>query len=174
EEDASYAEVTPSGTGLRIIGLATGPKVHRNLAVPGEDGARVEVYRTCERYVTITGDQVPGSPDALSDVDAKIDRTVFWLDEAAREAKVRKAGSKAETEAPRTDEDRRRDLPGELLRLIECGAPEGERSEKFMHVVGWLKDYGWTAPEIVALLARHPAGIAEKYGDRLEAEVDRC
>lgn len=168
-EAASYAEVTPSGTGLRIIGRAVGPKVHRNLAVPGEALARVEVYRTCERYVTITGDQVPGTPDALADVDAQIDRTVAWLDGAKAKPK-----GKAKREAPRRDDGPRQDLPAELMRLIECGAPEGQRSEAFMHAVGWLKDYGWTAPDIAALFARHPAGIAEKYGDRLEVEVHRC
>lgn len=169
---ASYAEVTTSGTGLRIIGRATGPKVHRNQTVPDADGGRIETYRGCERYVVVTGDHLPGSADILAEIDAEIDATVAWLDEAARER--RSKGRKSKVEAPRPDDGARSDLPIELERLIRDGAPEGERSEKFMHVVGWLKDYGWTAPEIVALLARHPNGIAEKYGDRLEVEVHRC
>lgn len=169
-DSASYAEVTISGTGLRIIGLAEGSEIHRNQRVPDSPKGKIETYRRTARFIVVTGDHLPGSPDALANIDAQIDRTVAWLDEAAREAK----GQKERPEAARSDEDRRRDLSGELLRLIECGAPEGERSEKFMHVVGWLKDYGRTAPEIVALLARHPAGIAEKYGNRLEVEVHRC
>ncbi len=169
---ASYAEITTSGTGLRIIGQATGPKVHRNQAVPDTDGGRIETYRGCERYVVVTGDHLPGSAEVLAEIDSEIDATVAWLDEAAREAKGKK--TKPERDSQRKSEDRRRDLPGELLRLIECGAPEGERSERFMHVVGWLKDYGWSAPEIAELLAAHPTGIAGKYGDRLSAEVHRC
>jgi predicted P-loop ATPase len=167
---ASYAEVTTSGTGLRIIGRATGPKVHRNQAVPGADGGRIETYRGCERYVVVTGDHLPGSADALAEIDAEIDATVAWLDEAAREGR----GKKAKAEAPRHDDGPRSELPIELERLIRDGAPEGERSERFFHVVGWLKDYGWSAPDIAALLARHPDGIAAKYGTRLEVEVHRA
>ncbi|MGU3417748.1 VapE domain-containing protein [Methylobacterium sp. D54C] len=175
-EAASYTEITPSGTGLRIIGLATGPKVHRNQAIPDSDGGRVETYRGCERYVTISGDHLPGTPDAFTNVDAQIDHTVAWLDEeahAARAAKSKPKNSSAPREEPSSAEPRT-DLPAELDRIIRDGVPEGERSHKFMHAVGWLKDYGWTAPQIVELMTRYPAGIAEKYGDRLEVEVHRC
>lgn len=172
ERCASYAEVTTSRTGLRIIGRASGPKVHRNQAVPDSDGGRIETYRGCERYVVVTGDHLPGSPNALAEIDDEIDATVAWLDEAASKAK-----SKPKTGAGKSGKQRsepRRDLPPDLDRLIRDGVPEGERSGVFMHVVGWLKDYGWTAPEIVTLLAQHPGGIAEKYVDRLDVEVRRC
>jgi len=177
ERTASYAEVTTSGTGLRIIGNATGSKVHRNQAVPDAGEGRIETYRGCERYVVVTGDHLPGSPEVLADIDAEIDRTVAWLDEAARQ---KKAGTgKAKTARPGPDssgfsDGPRRNLPPELERLIRDGVPEGERSAEFMHVVGWLKDYGWTAPEIYDLLAKYPQGIAEKYGERLYTEVHRC
>lgn len=175
EEAASYTEITPSGTGLRIIGLATGPKVHRNQAIPDSDGGRAETYRGCERYVTISGDRLAGTPDALANVDAQIDRTVAWLDEEAQAAKAAKSRAKgSSSRAEGSSDGPRTDLPAELDRIIRDGAPEGERSHKFMHAVGWLKDYGWTAPQIVELMARYPAGIAEKYGDRLDVEVHRC
>lgn len=169
---ASYAEVTTSGTGLRIIGRATGPKVHRNQAVPGADGGRIETYRGCERYVVVTGDHLPGSAETLAEIDAEIDATVAWLDEAAQER--RSKGRKAKAEAPRRDDGPRSDLPTELERMIRDGAPEGERSERFFHVIGWLKDLGWAAPDISTLLARHPDGIAAKYGTRLDVEVHRA
>ncbi|SFJ46407.1 hypothetical protein [Methylobacterium brachiatum] len=167
----SYAEVTTSGTGLRIIGRATGPKVHRDQAVLGSGGGRIETYRSCERYVVVTGDHLPGSPDYLGELDAEIDATVELLDLAG-------SGSRADTSAEdvqpsATRETPRRDLPPELVQLIECGTP-GDRSKEFHHVVGWLKDYGWEVAEIVDLLARHPAGIGEKYADRLPEEAKRC
>ena len=50
----SYAEVTPSKTGVRIIGRASGAKVHRKQRVPGTAGS-LETFRKAERYITITG-----------------------------------------------------------------------------------------------------------------------
>lgn len=170
---ASYAEVTTSGTGLRIIGRATGPKVHRNQAVLGSNGGRIETYRSCERYVVVTGDHLSGSPDSLADLDAEIDNTVEWLDMAAS-LEGEAAAPAFDPEPPGARAAPRRELPDDLMRLVECGAPEGQRSDEFMHCVGWLKDYGWDVAEIVDLLARHPAGIGEKYADRLQQEVRRC
>ncbi|MEH3145211.1 MAG: phage/plasmid primase, P4 family [Methylobacterium frigidaeris] len=182
QDAASYAEVTVSGTGLRIIGHATGAKVHRCQRVPSSLTGKVETYRGCERFIVVTGDQLPGTPDVLAEIDGLIDRTVTRLDEAAREAREAKGRRKAsgfqagaEREASGSSDERRRtNLPPELERLIRDGAPEGSRSDGFMHAVGWLKDYGWSASDIVGLLSRYPDGIAAKYRDRLEREVERC
>ena len=57
--------------------------------------------------------------------------------------------------------------------LIENGAPEGERSEKFQEIVWHLSAQGRTIKEIVALLEQHPNGIAKKYRGRLNTEVGR-
>jgi hypothetical protein len=73
----SYAEVTISGTGIRIIGTATGDKVHRKLRVV--NGVTVEPYRRAERYIVMTGDALPGSPSALANIDAAIDAVVAEL-----------------------------------------------------------------------------------------------
>lgn len=173
DRSGSYAEVTTSGTGLRIIGRATGPKVHRNQAVLGSDGGRIETYRSCERYVVVTGDRLPGSPDHLADLDAEIDSTVAWLDEAAS-LLIDADAPAADSEPSEPRAPPRRDLPRELMELVESGAPGRDRSEAFHHTIGWLKDYGWEVAEIVELLERHPAGIGEKYADRLPQEVKRC
>ena len=57
--------------------------------------------------------------------------------------------------------------------LIENGAPEGERSEKFQEVVWYLASMGWTIEQIVDELAKYPNGIGLKYANRLLAEVTR-
>lgn len=63
----SYAEVTPSGCGLRIIGRASkGLSVQFTLTRP--DNGKVEVYAYCNRYITITGNCLPGTPETLSDL----------------------------------------------------------------------------------------------------------
>lgn len=74
----SYTEVTPSGTGLRIIGS------HGHLTAPiaralklGAGKHEVEVYYQTTRYVTVTGDRLPGTPDALADIaDVALDLLV--------------------------------------------------------------------------------------------------
>jgi hypothetical protein len=58
--------------------------------------------------------------------------------------------------------------------LIENGAPEGERSEKFAEVVWYLANQGATIEEIETELRKHPDGIAAKYWKRLTAEISRC
>jgi RepB DNA-primase from phage plasmid len=64
-------------------------------------------------------------------------------------------------------------LPADLKYLIQHGVEEGTRSEQFHHTIGWLKRLGWSAANIVLLLANYPNGIANKFRDRLEREVAR-
>ena len=65
EECGSYAEATPSGRGLRIIGLNESfqAPVHRAVAMP--EGGRVEIYHRCPRYVTVSGRRLLEAPDEL-------------------------------------------------------------------------------------------------------------
>src|SRR5262249_43512689 len=74
----SYTEITPSGTGLRIIGHGTGPEVHRKQRAT--DAVSVETYRQATRYITITGNPLPGAPAQLCNIDAVIDAVVAELD----------------------------------------------------------------------------------------------
>src|SRR5262249_19554891 len=54
----SYAEVTPSGTGIRLFGRG---KIAAAIKHPP---SRVEVYSQ-GRFLTITGQQVAGTPDTI-------------------------------------------------------------------------------------------------------------
>jgi putative DNA primase/helicase len=58
-------------------------------------------------------------------------------------------------------------------KIIENGAPDGERSEKFQEVVWHLGSTGWTVEQITDELAKYPNGIGLKYASRLLAEVTR-
>jgi hypothetical protein len=57
--------VSPSGTGVRIIGRATGGKINTK-------NGNVEIYRDASRYITITGKALNGTT-ALDNIDAHID-----------------------------------------------------------------------------------------------------
>jgi putative DNA primase/helicase len=60
----AYVEVTVSGTGLRIIGIAAEPEVHRAFNL--DDGGRIELFRHTTRYITISGLQLGNSSERTS------------------------------------------------------------------------------------------------------------
>src|SRR3974390_890585 len=67
----TYTEVTPSGEGVRIIGYGHGGYVHRVLKrSPG----KLEIYRDCPRYITVTGHQIGAS--GLANIDDIIDALI--------------------------------------------------------------------------------------------------
>jgi RecA-family ATPase len=66
EEHQSYTEVTPSGTGLRIIGR--GAREELNTDIPQPAGGVLEVFSQSNCYVTVSGNQLPGTPDTLADL----------------------------------------------------------------------------------------------------------
>ena len=75
----SYTEVTVSGEGLRIIGLAQGPKVHTG-DKPIDDVMKCAIYRRPGgRYITISGNPLPQSPQQLVNIDAVINAVAAEL-----------------------------------------------------------------------------------------------
>jgi hypothetical protein len=92
---ATYSEITPSGTGLRIIGRGSGQYVHRKLS--NGDGVNCEVYRKAKRYITVTGTIYRDA--ALADIDAVIDDFIAEFDgENRREAQ--QDSSRGSTDLP--------------------------------------------------------------------------
>ena len=161
--NGAYVEITPSGKGLRILGVGAGGELGRKWKIPNTtNGAAIEVYRRTNRYVTISGAQIGGGSE-LTDIDAV-------LDDIAR---------KFDCEKPQTTKPAARDEldhppPLEIDALITSGAPQGMRSEMFSRVVWALATAGYSLDEIQGKLAAHPDGIASKYSGRLEKEVERC
>jgi hypothetical protein len=162
ERTKSYAEITPSSNGLRIIGTGVGDPIHRKFPMP--DGGSLEIYRKATRYITITGVAFDDRLDKLINIDEAMDESV------SRYCGPKETGipTKGNGAAP----DGR--LPVELLELIRDGVPVGKRSEQFFYVVATLKDCDFLVDEIETLLAKYPAGIAEKYKGRLRSEIERC
>jgi DNA-binding transcriptional MerR regulator len=158
DEAQSYTEITVSGTGLRIIGRASGSTIHRKQQVPGTKGS-IETYRRAIRYIVLTGLHLPGSYDDLTEIDQVMDRVVTRLDQK------KQAEPKPFSLA---------DLPDDLAQVIRDGVSNGERSEKFFHVVGWLKDLGFSISDIEQLFSEHPQGIAQKYEGRLRKQITEC
>ena len=89
ERVGSYAEITVSGSGLRIIGYGSGPKVHRKL--PVADGVSCELYRQAERYIVMTGDALPGANE-LKNIDQHVDATLAELEQKKASAPTKQSG----------------------------------------------------------------------------------
>ena len=82
---ASYTEITISGTGLRIIGRAAGPKIYCKQKVKAANGVTVEIYRKAERYIVMTGNALPEAPAVLADLDTIMDEVFAELDGSAKQ-----------------------------------------------------------------------------------------
>jgi len=157
EANGAYQEITVSGGGLRIIGIASGPETHRRFNFD-RSGAGIELYRNTARYITISGLQIGQCP-GLPPLDAFIDMLF------ARHSGQAAGGLDFNDADPQASPD--------YDDLIQNGAPEGERSELFQAVVWHLAGKGWSAEQITDELAQHPNGIGAKYADRLHPEVSR-
>ena len=76
--NGAYIEISPSGTGFRVIGTSDKPAMHNKFPIKNaSERAAVEIYRNIEtgRYITITG-MVTNDCAALSNIDALIDSII--------------------------------------------------------------------------------------------------
>ena len=84
----SYVEISPSGTGLRIWGTATGEKLHCNFTF---DTSRLELFRRTHKVLTVTGLQL-GTSQQLGNIDALVDRAVIWAEQHKQKTQRGQAG----------------------------------------------------------------------------------
>jgi hypothetical protein len=158
-----YVEITPSGTGYRIIGRGTGAALHRRFNVDPKSGAAIELYRGCERYITITALEV-GQCSELPLIDSFIDGLL---------ARYENGGAGARDNMFDLNDAVKQDQAIDYEDLIKSGAPEGSRSDLFHSVVGHLYTQGLSEEEILKKLEAHPNGIAAKFTGRLAKETRR-
>jgi hypothetical protein len=93
----SYCEITPSGTGLRVLGIGSDRYMHRKINNINGSGVSVEAYRNCARYVTVSGMMLPGAMPLLNNIDALIDDVVSELDGAATDDLFNKTPRQSDT-----------------------------------------------------------------------------
>jgi primase-polymerase (primpol)-like protein len=80
DELASYTEVSPSGTGIRIVAKG-------EMMIRGAKAGKFEVYQT-GRYVTITGHHLAGTPQTIEDRQEAIE--AICARELRKEPQLRK------------------------------------------------------------------------------------
>jgi hypothetical protein len=153
----SYVEITPSREGIRILGTGSNRKIHRKFEVAA--GVSLEVYRNCERFITVTGDQISPALDQLADIDAIADQIVAELD-AAKQAKQRNP-------VLHSLEPHGRDL-AEIIKN-GCGTSfGGDKSRAVWFVIHALLEQGRTIEEITTVLIDPNNGISAHLLSRPE------
>jgi hypothetical protein len=166
-----YAEITPSGDGLRIWGLADGAKVHRAFALEIDGKSiKAELFRHANKPLTVTGLELVRVPE-LTGIDRLIDWAVIWGErrkaEAAAAAPVIKSNGNGNGCGYSVDE---------IEVIARTGAPAGaNRSDTFHTVIGHYLGVGWDGDQILAHLGQFPNGIGERYLNegRLSGEIAR-
>jgi hypothetical protein len=166
----SYAEVSPSGTGLRIWGTASSETLHRKFSFA--DGTALELFRRTRKPLTVTGLQL-GNSRRLGNIDALLDRALIWAQQ--RQHKLNKTRSKSSEPSPGAGTMAQCGVE-EIERIVEEGAPEGaNRSDTFHGIIGHFIGCGWDVEQIIEHIGQFPGGIGNRYfaEGRLSGEVRR-
>ena len=152
----TYAERTPSGAGLRIIGKVdtVAASISRKGTTP--DGLAIEIYRGAARYLTVTGQRLPDHPDALADISGEVVDLLRVL-------------PGANNSAPGSNGEEREDA--ELVRCIVSG--EGYHAE-LCSMAARCIGRGMSAAATVGLLrglmlAQPEPARDERWQDRFES-----
>src|SRR5262249_33587116 len=155
----SYAEVTVSGTGVRIIGRGNGPELHRKLRVT--DGVTCEFYRKATRYIVVAGNQIGDAP--IKSIDAVMDATLAELDHE-RPGTPSDGGHHARQDADDDDD--------KLQWTIRTGGnvPVTKRSEKVYYVVNAMLRLGYITETIVKTLLDRKNGISAPIYDQSQPQ----
>src|SRR5262245_57696639 len=169
----SYQEVTPSGAGVRVWGLANGAELHRKfmLEIDGKPIA-AELFRRTNKALTVTGYTLDPAIHELANIDKVFNWAVVWGDRrkaVAATARVNDGnGSAGGDRCPYTID--------QIEHIVRGGHPEGtDRSAVFHSIVGHYLGCGWDEQRILAHLQQYPQGISGRYlrEDRLHQEILR-
>jgi primase-polymerase (primpol)-like protein len=150
----TYAEVTPSGEGIRLWGITQGD-FHAHKPYPlGLEGfgekRQIELYRRTNQYITITGLTISVAAQ-LGNIDQVFDWAPRWaaMHPRPKEAKSSNGSGATPGQGPVSEMSVQ-----EIDRLVREGAAEGTRSELFHGICWHFAGYGYDIDEIADLVAR--------------------
>jgi hypothetical protein len=148
----SYAEVSPSGKGIRILVL---DKLAKSMK---DDSVGVELY-VDGRYLTITGHHIPGTPDEIRSGPRTIDRLVSVV-EAARERRKRTASGKRE-QAQSSGSSFFQEVNREALAALDEWVSELLPRARKQATGGWRVSSAELGRKFQEDLSIHPSGIQD-------------
>ncbi len=160
---ATYAEVTPSGEGCRIWGLAGDNSAPVNRKYTLEDGGKqiaAELFRRCPKVLTVTGYSIASRE--LANIDQGFDWAIVWGER--RKAAAAEAAAVTQHINGHGFNDSGHDV-AELERIVREGAGDANRSNTFHTVVGhFLEETAAGASrKIDEHLRQFSDGIAARY-----------
>jgi AAA domain len=169
----TYSEVTPSGEGIRIWGIADGDPLNRKftLEIDGKTIA-AELFRCTNKALTITGCTLDPAVRELGDINKVITWGLVWGERrkaAAAEHATLSKGSGFDSSGCRYSIE-------EIEHIVREGPPAGvNRSDVFHAIVGHYVGCGWDQKRILAHLKQHLEGIGSRYlaEGRLGDEIAR-
>ena len=172
----SYSEVTPSGTGCRIWGLANGATVHKKFSLEiGGKQIAAELFRRTNKVLTITGYKLDTVRE-LTNIDRLIDWGVVWGERRKAAAAETAVTGLARTDGNGLNGNGSKYSIDEIELIVRNGAPAGaNRSDVFHGIVGHYVGCGWSVEQIAEHLQQFPDGIGSRYlsEHRLHNEIVR-
>ena len=178
----TYTEVTPSGTGCRIWGLANGGPLHKKFTLKA--GPRefepdkiicAELFRCTRKALTITGYRL-NTVRELTNIDRVFDWAVIWGERRKAEAAAAEEAVRATNGGNGFNSDGCVYSIDQIEHFVREGAPpEANRSELFHTIIGHYLGCGWDQEKIFEHLQQFPDGIGGRYlsENRLRGEISR-
>jgi AAA domain len=173
---ATYAEVTPSGDGIRIWGLTADGTTSVNkkftLEIDGKPIA-AEIFRRAPKILTVTGYRLD-TVKVLANIDKAVTWAITWGERRKAAALEAAAATQANGHEFNAAGGSGHDIEY-INKIVREGAQGGNRSDSFHVVVGHYLGCDWGIEQIYQHLQQFPDGIGSKYiGEgRLRGEIER-
>ena len=137
----TYSEVTPSGTGCRIWGLASGEKLHRKFdLVINDKPIAAELFRRTNKALTITGSKLDSIRE-LTNIDHMLDWAVIWGE------RRKAAAAQDEPASVKFNGGGNNYSVDQIEEIVRTGPPDGaNRSDTFHMIVGHYLGSSSTVP----------------------------
>jgi AAA domain len=167
----TYQEVTPSGEGVRIWGLAGGDPLNRKFTLDiNNKPIAAELFRRTNKALTVTGYRL-NTVQQLVNIDKVFDWAVVWGErrKAAAEQATLSTGNGFASSGCKYTID-------QIEQIVREGPPAGtNRSDVFHAIVGHYVGCGWQVDRILEHLKQSPDGVGSRYlaEDRLRQEIER-
>jgi hypothetical protein len=169
----TYQEVTPSGEGIRIWGLAKGGPVNSKFTLEiGGKQVAAELFRCTNKALTITGYTLNLAIRELTNIDKVFGWAVIWGER--RKAQMIMAAASISRDG--FDSSGSSFSIDQIEQIVREGAPSGtNRSDVFHTIVGHYVGCDWPTDRILEHLQQYPDGIGSRYiqENRLAQEVHR-